>query len=557
MNISQLIYEKAKKHPHKIAIIAPVHHTRDGFIYSQYTYKDFVEKSNSLCVHLQKLNVKEGSKVLLFVKPSLNFSILVFSLFSMGAIPIFIDPGVGPKNLLKAIAKVQPDILVAEPIVHILKKIFRSYFSNVKLSITTQKTSFLTSQISLTNLIQNNTTDLFEYKDQEGDHTAAIIYTSGATGAPKGVVYTHAMFYAQVQLLEKTLNIKEEDKDLSCFPLFSLFSIAMGMTSVIPCMDAAKPASANPFFLLQHIQDHGISFGTGSPAIWQKLANYCIENHIKLPKMRGIMMFGAPVSLQLHEQFKIILTNGTTYTPYGATECLPVSWISGESILENYADRTLKGAGTCIGKVFENTELRIIPSSFEGLSEMPNELPPFKIGELVVCGKQTTLEYFQNPEETKKAKIFYEGKIWHRMGDVGYKDDQGMLWFCGRKAHQVITKHRIYYPIPCEAIFNQHPLVKRSALIAWKDTAAIVIERKDGRTELSSKEFAFLRGGLLALGSKFEHTKDINTFFLYRDFPVDCRHNIKIDRLLLSQYFNKRVVLYNFATQSLNPYLQS
>jgi acyl-CoA synthetase (AMP-forming)/AMP-acid ligase II len=245
------------------------------------------------------------------------------------------------------------------------------------------------------------------------------------------------------------------------------------------------------------------------------------------------MMFGAPVSVQLHEQLQAILTNGSTYTPYGATECLPVTWISGTEILQNCAHKTLKGAGTCIGVSVPETEIRIVESSLESLQ-------PYQVGEIIVSGKQATREYYEHEEETKKAKILDSNTFWHRMGDLGYKDESGLLWFCGRKAHQVQTHNRVYYPINCEAIFNQHPLVKRSALIRHKEKAAIVIERKDARTDLNSKELAFLRSGLLALGRGFDHTREIDTFFLYKSFPVDCRHNIKIDRLFLSKHFETR-----------------
>lgn len=547
MNITQLIYKNAQKHPYKKAIVTPTHYDSNGRIsYTHYTYEQFVECSQNLCKNLDKVGVKKDSKVLLFVKPSLEFSLLVFSLFGLGAIPVLIDPGVGRKNLLSAIAKVKPDILIAEPIVHIIRRFFPGTFSSIQWNITTKKSSLLTSSISLLNLVKDKALDsAFRIQEISPQSTAAIVYTSGATGSPKGVIYTHSMFYEQVQMLKSILPMKENSVDLSCFPLFSLFSIAMGMTSVIPWLNAAKPASADPKILLQHIQDQGITLATGSPAIWHKLADYCVEKNIQIPSIEAILMFGAPVSLKLHEQMKTLLPNGNTYTPYGATECLPVSWISGREILKDHFEKTLSGAGTCIGSPVQGCEVRIIESSFEAIPQIHDtkEVPPYHVGEIIVSGPQATQEYFENREDTRKAKIYEEKRFWHRMGDVGYKDEKGLLWFCGRKSHQVSTKRGMLYPIPVESIFNQHPLIKRSALIRVQEghsnTVAVVLERKDRKTKLSSQELNFLRSGLVALGRKYPHTEHIDTFFLYGDFPVDCRHNIKIDRVYLSEHFSK------------------
>jgi acyl-CoA synthetase (AMP-forming)/AMP-acid ligase II len=560
MNITQLIYQNAEKDPFKKAIITPVSYDAGGRIcYSHYTFQQFVEQSQTLSKNLHALGIQEGQKVLLFVKPSLEFSLLVFTLFSIGAIPILIDPGVGRKNLLAAIKKVKPDVLVGEPLVHVIRRFFPSSFASVHLNITTKRASPFTSSISLMHLIKKREDEKhFVLKDVDENSSAAIVYTSGATGVPKGVLYTHRMFYQQVKLLQKLLPIEGQDVDLSCFPLFSLTAMAMGMSSVIPWLDAAKPASVNPYLLVQHILDQGVTLATGSPAIWQRLADHCVQNKIVLSSVKGVVMFGAPVSLKLHEQMKPLLPNGTTYTPYGATECLPVSWISGETILNQHYENTISGKGTCIGTAVPETNIRIIAHTPDVIPkwEQVKELPNFEVGEIVVSGPQATEVYFEHPEETLKSKIYgspdrfqrgmtvNESSFWHRMGDLGYKDDSGNLWFCGRKAHRVVTSQKVYNPIPCEAIFNQHPHVKRSALIAVHDRdqikPAIVLERIDAKDELSEKEQAFFRAGLLALGRKYDHTRSIDTFFLHKTFPVDCRHNIKIDRSYLSEYFDKR-----------------
>ena len=142
-------------------------------------------------------------------------------------------------------------------------------------------------------------------------------------------------------------------------------------------------------------------------------------------------------------------------------------------------------------------------------------------------------------EKTKMAKIIDGENLWHRMGDVGYLDENNSLWFCGRKDHRVtLNEKEVLFTIPCEAIFNQHPKVNRTALILSKNKqglpeAVIVIELAkeywNGRNETLAHE-------ILQLGQKFEHTKKIKKAAFYQNFPVDVRHNAKIDRELLSSW---------------------
>ena len=134
-------------------------------------------------------------------------------------------------------------------------------------------------------------------------------------------------------------------------------------------------------------------------------------------------MFGAPVSVDLHEKFEKVLPNGTTYTPYGATESLPLCQFSGKEILKETASLSRKGNGTCVGLPVKGVDLKIIPITEEEIPflSQTTTLSPFEIGEVIVSGDIVTPEYYQMEEQTKKAKIRDEkGKLWHRMGDLGY-----------------------------------------------------------------------------------------------------------------------------------------
>lgn len=540
MNIAERLSQNAKTFPDKNAVVAPKFNKRTGhYDYSSLTFKELEILSNKFAISLSKLGLKRGDKTLLFLRPGLDFPAMTFALFKLGVIPVFIDPGMGKKNLLKCIKESNPVGLISEKEIHFIKYFYSDAFKSVKINVTTGKFTW-GKMMAISKMkeekIQSMTPAIFEPSD-----TAAILFTSGGTGTPKGVVYTHQIFEQQTNVLQELYGLTSNDIDMPGFPLFSLFTIAMGMTSCIPDMDPSKPGSCDPEKLVQNIIDQRPTFVAGSPAIWERVADYCQENNIHLNSVKYVVMFGAPVSTKLHLKFKPLLPHGTTYTPYGATEALPVSNISGETILKNTAHLSDEGRGTCIGKPVPGIEVKIIKSTNEVIEKLSSDqiLPPNTVGEIIVRGLAVTKEYLDLPDKTREAKIGDSNNtFWHRMGDVGYIDDKGYLWFCGRKTHQVETATDTLYPIPCEAIFNKHPAVKRSALVGLgipgKQIPAIVIERKDGQY-LSGKGRSIFESELLGMAKKYPHTKDIQKIYLSRDFPVDVRHNIKIDRLKLKE----------------------
>jgi len=304
-------------------------------------------------------------------------------------------------------------------------------------------------------------------------------------------------------------------------------------------MNPTKPAQAIPRKLVQNILDKKVSFVAGSPAIWAPLAKYCLKHNIQLPSVKYLVMFGAPVRNELHEDFKKILTNGTAYPPYGATETLPVTCISGKEVLEKTAHLSMEGKGTCVGPAVPGIEIKIIAVRDATIERMEDAqiLGTDQVGEILVKGPVVTRYYYMAEEETKRTKIKEGNEFWHRMGDMGQIDSRGRLWFCGRKMHRIESDRGVYYSVPVEAIFNQHPAVRRTALVNNNQKPEIAIEMNSSTGKISKIK---LEQELMELGAKFPHTKTIRRFHYKKSFPVDVRHNIKIDRAKLSEEFSSR-----------------
>jgi len=500
MNTASLLEMQAIQLPDKAAIIH-----NDVSI----TFKELDKTINRFANYFVKNGIVQGTKVLVFVNQSIELSATTFALFKIGAVPVFIDPGMGVKELLKSIAGVSADAMVAVPRVHILAAVRPGAFKSIRV------------KLSSNNLMVKAGTESpeFVYYEAAEDEMAAILFTSGGTGPPKGVVYTHKIFMTQTSLLKEMFSLTPDDVDCPCFPLFSFFTIAMGLTSCIPEMTSTRPPDAEPGKIVEGMLKHNTTFAAGSPALWDHVADYCIAHDIKLPLLKYLVMFGAPVSVAMHERWRDLLPNGTTYTPYGATESLPISNISGEYILDNVAEEMLHGKGTCVGKPVDTVAAMIYHGD-----------------EILVSGDVVTREYYNDEEATRDSKHYIDGQLWHKLGDVGTIDEEGRIWYWGRKVHVIDLGYTKMYTAPVSNIFNRHPGIKQSALIGptigGRTVPSLVIEMKDGSTRMTDDLLAELR----EIRDANEQTKPIENFYLKNSFPVDARHNIKIDHLQLCKW---------------------
>jgi acyl-CoA synthetase (AMP-forming)/AMP-acid ligase II len=357
------------------------------------------------------------------------------------------------------------------------------------------------------------------------------------------------MFCHQIEVLQSCFGIEPGEIDLPTFPLFGLFSTCMGMTSVLPEMDFTQPAKVDPEKIIKPIQDYSITNSFGSPALWNTVSKYCIRNKVRLPSLKRILMAGAPVSGNMLKRFdKILDDSADIHTPYGATEALPVTSINRKMILRETWGKTQQGMGVCVGRPVPGIELKIIKISDDPIPHWDNDLQQstLEVGEIVVQGPWVTRKYFNAPNNAnQQAKIADGDNFWHRMGDLGWLDEQGRLWFCGRKGQRVITKTETLYTLPTEAIFNMHPKVKRTALVGvgekGNQEAVIVVEPKNKELVNASDGQEVLTQELLELGKRFPHTEQIKFFLLHPEFPVDIRHNAKIFREQLADWAEEKV----------------
>jgi olefin beta-lactone synthetase len=498
------------------------------------SFAELHARSDSYAHILSNKGIRAGDRVMLMVKPSADFICLTFALFKIGAPVILIDPGMGYKNLLRCIEGVAPIGFVGIPKAHLFRTFFRKPFTTVQYKLCCGFSFGLFGP----DISQTANTDHGPYPVHQVLDTdlAAIIFTTGSTGPPKGVRYEHSVFHAQLRLIRDYYHIGPGQVDQPAFPLFALFSTALGAKAVIPDMDPTRPARVDPARFLASIEKYGVTYSFASPALWNVIAEYCKPRDNSLKTLNKVLMAGAPVSGGLISRMQTILPPvATIHTPYGATESLPIVSIEGREIVEKTWDLTRIGRGTCVGRPLPGIEIAILPINDQSIETLDRStfLPGSEIGEIIVRGDVVTRAYENQPRENKLAKIADGNSFWHRMGDVGYLDEEGRLWFCGRKAHRVITgEGKTFFSIPCEALFNEHPEVFRSALVAVTSpegnnvVPAIIVEPEKGSKMPARQLIAEIK----TLGKQNPLTSEIKHYLIHLDFPVDIRHNAKIFR---------------------------
>ena len=544
VNIASHLTRRAKTQPHKRAVVYPSGRDKKGRItYSHLTFLQLDQESDCLAYGLTAAGVTQGTRTVLMVKPSLDFFALIFALFKTGAIPVVVDPGMGIQRMVDCFKSTRPAAFIGIPLAHVVRTLYPGFFKTVKTWITVGRRWFWGGH-TLTKLPQLPGGP-FPCMKTGRDDTAAILFTTGSTGPAKGVVYSHGNFDAQLKQIQSHLKMSSDEIDLSTFPLFALFYPALGVTSVIPDMDPTRPARVNPERIIEAVENQGVTNMFASPALLNRVGQYGRQKGTKLPSLKRVISAGAPVSADNIERFGILLNDDAEiHTPYGATEAVPIISITSKEILTETRRLSEKGYGICIGRPINNIDIRIIRISDDPIKIWSDDLTVAggEIGEITVKGDLVSRRYFENPDADALAKIREGNQIRHRMGDLGWMDEKGRLWFCGRKSHRVISAEKTLFTIPCEAIFNNHPRVFRSALVGvgprGQQRPVIVVELEKTKSPINLKA---LKEELLQMAAANELTKSIQRVLFHKSFPVDIRHNSKIFREKLAIWAEKKI----------------
>ena len=536
-NIAAALPRLARERPEQVAMRCP---GRGGGYQVAITCAQLDARSDAIAAGLARRGIVRGTRTVVMVRPTPEFFLLMFALFKAGAVPVLVDPGIDRRALKQCLDEARPEAFIGIPLA-LLAKALLGWAKSARVRITTGSRAWL-ADATLADVERDGAGAGPQLADTAPDDVAGLLFTSGSTGVPKGVVYRHRHFVAQVGMLRDAFGIEAGGIDLPTFPPFALFDPALGLTSIIPDMDPTRPAKADPRKLHAAIRRFGVTQLFGSPALMRVLAGHGEP----LPTVRRVTSAGAPVPPEVVARMLALLPpDAQLWTPYGATECLPVAVIEGRELLA-LRERTEAGSGTCVGRPVARNTVRIIRIDDGAIADWSDALQvaPGQVGEITVAGPSATDAYFNRDAQTALAKIrerLPDGgeRIVHRMGDLGWFDGDGRLWFCGRKSQRVVVDAvTTLCTEQVEPVFNAHPGVARTALVGTgaqgMQSPVLCVELNAG---IGKREWPRIERELRHLGEGFVHTAKVDTFLRYpKPFPVDIRHNAKIGRETLARW---------------------
>lgn len=527
------------------AIQVVARHQKTAHRYESLTFGRCQELGEQYARGIQASNIRQGDLAVILMKPSLELVPVFLALWHVGAIPLVVDPGASKEQKLKSIEDIRPNVLVGIPLVHALRILHRKAFRSITRSITIGGFSPVGGP-TLKSFLRLPKDEPFPSAPTLANDTMAIVFTTGSTGAPKGVVYTHANGAAIIQIMQESLGIGPQQICLACHPAFAIYFVGSGATVITPDMDPRYPRDASPACLLDIIRDQRPTVAFMQIPVVRNLVKYCASRGEKIPHLRKILTTGASVPIELVEGVQQVLVEpeGDLHIMYGATEALCISYATGRELLAR-APQMRDGQGTYLGRPAPGITVQVIGIGSQPIERWSSDLvlPPRQIGEICVFGPVVTPAYYGKPEATRKAKIPDENGLWHRMGDAGYLDEDGGIWYCGRIADRLETAAGYFYSDLVEPIFNRHPRVNRSALVgvpvagsSLQRPVVLIEPERDGQAPDPLREQELI-AGLKALAARHRNTSSIQDIQIYpRAFPVDVRHGAKIRRDMLTRH---------------------
>ncbi|MEW6778337.1 MAG: fatty acid CoA ligase family protein, partial [Bdellovibrionota bacterium] len=506
--------------------------------YKRYTYRQLSADAEAVAPGLREMGVEEGTRTVFMAPPSYEACVIGLALTRVGAMTVWIDPAVGYRNVGERLRRIKPQAFVGVPIAHLGRLTFGWGPRTLRKLIVVGKPGFPGAQ-NVESLRRKAPADP-KPPAVSPDDPVAILYTTGSTGPAKPTLYLHRNFSRLYRMVHESWRFGSSNEvpvDMPVFPAFFFIALSAGGTVVVPPINFVyqSPATADPKALLEVINDCGVKSMFGSPVLLENLARYALEHGVKAPSLQRVIGGGAPIFASVIQPFlEMMGPEGEIFSNYGATEALPSTEMGGRETLAETWAKTQQGAGMCVGRPLPGVEvkvLRMVDGPIASLKET-EELARGKIGEIVVRSPHVSPSYFWDEESTRKNKIpDGKGGVWHRVGDVGYLDAEGRLWYCGRVSQRVKAKDGPLFSLQCEPIFDAHPKVRRSGLVGVSDGNAeipvICVEVKPG---FSRWDLPGLRAELLALAAKYPETRAIRHVLFHHSLPVDPRHNSKIER---------------------------
>lgn len=457
-----------------------------------------------------------GDRAVFMLPMSVDLYVSVLGTLAVGGIAVFVDPWVSPRRIASLAAAAHARAFVGSAQAHLLRLLVPALRA-IPLPIVAGAIARPFGRLRLASMAGEA-----PLATTSPDATALITYTTGSSGAAKGVNRTHAILQAQHDVIRQEFPVHAGDVDLTTFPVFALSNLAAGITTVIPPVNLRRVASANGTRVLHAIRSCGVTTMAASPPLFDVLASHIRSTRMEAPPLRRIVTGGAPVRDDQLRAWRAVWPRTEIVVAYGSSEAEPVANIDADERVD-LAD----GGGYCVGRPVRAVRSRLIPITRGPVTE-PRELPRGDdvVGELLVSGPHVCRDYVDDDRAFAENKVRdADGSVWHRMGDTGYFDAEGRFWLVGR-VHSTIDRAgvAVHPQLIEQAARGNDARIRRVAAVGMPDDAlgervVLVVESDDAEVAPLVRQ----RLGATALAP-------VDALVVTRTaLPVDPRHNSKVD----------------------------
>lgn len=543
MNIAERLRAMAGAFPDKPAVVFPTGRSARGkVVYGQMSYRELDEQSDAYARGLARNGFGKGTKTVLMVDWSPEMFTIVYALMKLGAIPVFVDPGMGISRMLHCYRLSKAEAFIGIPLGHVFRVANPKTFGGLRKVVTVGRRWFWGGP-SLDELAIRSS-EPFPIANVSAADVFIVLFTTGSTEAARAVGITFGKLAGLYSAVRELLDLGSDDVTMSTVPAIGLFDVLFGATVVLPPMSPVRLASADPRKLSDAITRFGVTKMMVSPTLLVRLGDYVAARGVRFPSVRKVVMIGALATQKLVERFRAALPDASRLeVAYGSTEASVMATLEFAELEETDA-LTATGKGGCVGRPGFGCELRIVRISDDAIPTWSDEwlAGPGEVGEIVVAGPLVTGTYYDAPDVDARTKIADGRRLWHRTGDLGTIDEKGRLWIAGRKTNRIFTASGPLFPEQWEGVFNAHPDVQRTALVGIGAPPAqrpvVCVELKRTATEHERRR---IEGELRRLARRFPLTATADTFLFHPSFPVDARHNAKVNRKELALWAEREL----------------
>lgn len=539
------------------------------------TYAQVEADVQAIALGLRDAGVRHGQRIGVLVEPGVDLTTVIYAAWRLGAVIVVADAGLGASAMGRALRGAGTDHVIGIPKAIAALPALRipgTRFLSGELPAAAQRALGVAATLDELRATGARLAAQGATLPQvvTGDADAAVLFTSGATGPSKGVVYTVDQLRAQIGGFGHIYGLSDGDRLVAAFAPFALYGPALGIGAVVPDMLVTAPATLTATALADAVMAADATSVFASPAALRNVHRTAGEldepRRAALATVRVVMSAGAPVPAALLRELTALFGQASLHTPYGMTECLPVSDIT----LDDIEQLTADGDGVCVGRPLEGVELAVAP--LPASPDSPDGAltgEPGITGEICVRAAHVKDRYDQLWATEHAAADRPAG--WHRTGDVGHLDEQGRLWVEGRRTHVVHTADGPFTPVGLEQRVEQLPGVASAAVtgvgpVGTQEVVVVIVREdpdktgepdKTGQPDKTSEPASEpasrahrLRSALrkrtqqravnvvvepaLAAAVRALSPRPVAAVLAVDAMPVDIRHQSKIDRSRLA-----------------------